>query len=199
MICAQVILSPNINWLPDFIASAVGKKVSMRFFPHVQGDTTKARLDAFGQMDGEWLTWLDCDDEIGDGWNSLSDACGDGVGMVFGDEVSIRHNGSTCGNGPMFGEPASERDVWLSPRIAHKCIFHRNALPIAKEIIGDRPYGIEWALAVAGTLVGKTVKVNETAYRWRKHPDQASRFRELDHHGLTESVERVVRMYGKEV
>lgn len=187
---AQVIVKENERWLDRLMASIPVDIVDVVFGEHVEGNTNRARAATFAKMTAPFVTWFDPDDELGDSFAELAAMLDGQTGLVCGDEVSIREDGSQCGLGCMFGQPIKRSDVLMSPRVAHKAIIPRASVGLAEDIVRGCPYGIEWALSAAGAMSGDVKKLTKVVYKWRKHPAQAHRFRVHDFRVIHERILR---------
>lgn len=172
----------NLDWTEICLASlkcaAHPSKACIDFAQHIEGNINQARIEgyerALRERPGlEWLSWVDPDDFVElHAFEELLRLGDSGVGLVTADERLVREDGSYYGIGMYYGQQISAREIMQSPRVAHKGIVRVEAFEIAKELAGDLTDSFDWALILAGTLVGEVRKIPKPLFAWRKHPNQ---------------------------
>lgn len=186
-ISAHVLVGPTTrkDWLDQCLQSLDGQGIEVVIGDSVDGNLTAARLSALERQQTEWVSWVDPDDIVPAGaFPALAAEADAKAGLVTGDELVLRADGSVCGKGSYFGRRIGAAEVLADAVAAHKGIVRRESIPLAREIIGDLPFGICWALMLAGTLIGDVHKVLAPTYHWRLHQDQAHKRQRPDFNAI---------------
>jgi glycosyltransferase involved in cell wall biosynthesis len=145
---------------------------------HYERDATiaAARNDGASEANGDWLCFLDADDELAPGYiGAMEAACGreaNATRLLFTPAVQVVRAGRAPG-APTFFKTVPLRDAnWLVVgTLIHRDLFW--------EVGGfpDYPHGLEdWALWSKCVRVGATVvKVPDAVYRYHANPHSMHR------------------------
>lgn len=164
--------------------------------PSIPGNLTQARLQAFSLQNTDWVGWVDSDDFVDlQTYQKAVSLIDSTTSLVTWDELIVNSKGRIVGKGVKYGENICAADIWKNPMVAHKCIVRKEAIPLAKEIIGDLPVGICFAVVLAATLIGDVKKVKEPLYYWRIHNNNSHKKQRPDLKQILSRFEEVKRRY----
>lgn len=171
---AQILTLPESqpDWLARCLASLVGQPARITLHAGIPGHVGAARRRAWEAATGEWVTWIDPDDEVLPGaFEVIQQAIQQhpGVAVIFTDEEVVDEQGRLRRHPPRPPVLAAI-DLQRSPVIAHHLVVVRRTALLAAA--ADLPAGLallQWAATAVAAHRGGCVHIPVPGYRWYDH------------------------------